>query len=316
MRLTRNMMMAAMLATGAAASATSDTLTLMSYNIHVGIPMGKKFGEYTVTESDLSNIADVITTAAAADVVGMQEVDCEYGLLLPPEKRRTSTMNEPRILAHMTGMHYVFGSAQDDIKYPSDNAGYVEWGTPDHWKNNGMPHGEVGNCLLSRLPMREPPRNISLPRHPEKERRAALRAELLQPDGSMFQPPIIVYGTHFQHDRTESRVDQMKALVTEAASDSNFLVFIIGDLNSVAGSSTETVVLNIAKDRGFVDLHEQYARAHSRVPENTFPADAPDSRIDYVLCNRPVEVLEARVIPTLASDHLPLMVRVRLPGAR
>jgi endonuclease/exonuclease/phosphatase family metal-dependent hydrolase len=153
---------AALVVTRFAAADDANTLTLMTFNIRVGIPTGHGFGKYIVTEDDLRRIADVITSAGA-DVVGMQEVDCEFGLTLPPQRRRSSAMNEPRLLAHFCSMHYAFGSALDDIKYPSDNAEYVEWGTPEQWTNNGGRHGEVGNCILLRSGMAGKPANLALP---------------------------------------------------------------------------------------------------------------------------------------------------------
>jgi endonuclease/exonuclease/phosphatase family metal-dependent hydrolase len=45
--------------------------------------------------------------------------------------------------------------------------------------------------------------------------------------------------------------------------------------------------------------------------EELFLPDPPRRRIDYILCNQPVRVTDARVINTLVSDHLPLLVAVQ-----
>lgn len=295
------------------------TLTLMTYNIHVGIPMGHDYGKYTVTEADLRNISDVITSSGA-DVIAMQEVDCEFGLTLAPAKRRTFMLNEPRMLAAQTDMHYAFGSAQDDYKYPSDNAEYVEWGTANHWFNNGGRHGEVGNALLSRHRL-APPDNIALPYHAGKERRACLRTSI-STDGQFAKyPPIVFYATHLQHDNAHSRAEQMLMILRRARLEKpDSLVFILGDLNHTARDSlraqeetTAPDLLEMAATHGFHDLAQLYAESSGTSAGMTYPADKPVARIDFILCNRRLNVLESDVIDTIASDHLPVVITVQLP---
>lgn len=71
-------------------------LTVMSYNIHVGVGMDKR--------QDLARIADVIKRSRA-DVVGLQEVD--RGV------RRTGRVDEIAELARLTGMDYAFAHNLD-----------------------------------------------------------------------------------------------------------------------------------------------------------------------------------------------------------
>jgi len=262
---------------------------------------------------ELDAQADALTSAGAA-LVGLQEVDCEFGPLFLPRRQRTSLLNMPRLLAARLNMNYVFGSAQDDIRYPSDNAGYVEWGAPDKWTNNGQPHGEVGNALLTSLDLLTTPTNLALPRREGKERRACIRAELRLPNGGAA----VVYAAHLQHDSAESRSEQMSAILDAAAKDAECLVFIMGDLNHdfvqrKYDASPTADPLTQAISRGFSDLHDEYARSRGLPCEGTFPSDKPDRRIDYILANRPLQVLAASTIQTTASDHLPLVVEVELP---
>lgn len=44
----------------------------------------------------------------------------------------------------------------------------------------------------------------------------------------------------------------------------------------------------------------------------TSPADAPQETIDYVFVSPDISVLSAEIIPSLASDHLPVVARIRL----
>ncbi|MFA5858503.1 MAG: endonuclease/exonuclease/phosphatase family protein [Elusimicrobiota bacterium] len=48
---------------------------------------------------------------------------------------------------------------------------------------------------------------------------------------------------------------------------------------------------------------------------STFPADKSDIRIDYVLISPELYkgITEKRVVPSLLSDHLPLIVKIRIP---
>ncbi len=289
------------------------TLNIVTYNIRVGIPMARK--EWKSSEPDLHNTAAVLAPLKP-DLVALQEVDCEYGATLAPEKRRTQAMHQPRLLARLLGMRYAFGSTMDDIRYPSDNAGYVEWGEGQSGDDNGAPHGEVGNCVLSRLPFRTPPENLALPRPEDEERRAALRVEILQADGSLFPSPVIVYATHLQHTREESRIAQMRAIVERAARESTAsIVFIMGDMNASPGdaATSGSAVFDAAFQNGYHDLAADYAAAAGTVPRPTFPADHPKERIDIVLCNRRLKVLSVQVPAALASDHRPVFMSVEIP---
>ncbi len=80
----------------AAASRGRVRLTVMSYNIHVGVGMDKKL--------DLKRIADVIKLHGC-DLVGLQEVD--RGV------ERTGRVDEIKELARLTGMDYAFAHNLD-----------------------------------------------------------------------------------------------------------------------------------------------------------------------------------------------------------
>src|SRR5687767_2246313 len=80
----------------ASPTAAKRTLSVMTYNIHVGVGMDKKL--------DLQLIADVIN-AASPDLVGLQEVD--RGV------KRTEGKDEIAELAAMTRMHFAFAPNLD-----------------------------------------------------------------------------------------------------------------------------------------------------------------------------------------------------------
>lgn len=45
---------------------------------------------------------------------------------------------------------------------------------------------------------------------------------------------------------------------------------------------------------------------------NTYPADNPMKRIDYILTSEDIETVATEVINTLASDHLPITAAILL----
>ncbi len=298
--------LAAWLCLPALASAT-DSLTLMTYNIHAGFPMGRSSASGSVGMTELTETAKTIA-AGRPDIVALQEVHCEFAAGAPP-RQRTSALNQARELARSSRMHYCFGSTLDDETSYPENTSYVEWGMESDGSllasDNGTSHGEFGNALLSRLPFETPPENIPLPLEKGHERRACLRAKL-------SGLPVAIYATHFQHTDARARIDQMAAILDRAEREtSGTVTFILGDLNS-ADDSPKEGVLALAERRGFHDLHGRFAATQGNRPDRTFPADAPDRRIDYILCNRPLPVEDAWVLRSLASDHLPVVVRVRL----
>jgi endonuclease/exonuclease/phosphatase family metal-dependent hydrolase len=130
----------------------------------------------------------------------------------------------------------------------------------------------------------------------------------------------LVYNTHLQHNHAGSRNEQVAAVLKHASTEVEAIVFVIGDMNYAAvpdtadDDSTGPDLLQIVREHGFHDLHAGFAKKRGKQAENTFPAENPDRRIDYIFCNRPLEVVDAYVVNTLVSDHLPLVVTVRLPA--
>jgi endonuclease/exonuclease/phosphatase family metal-dependent hydrolase len=289
-----------------AASASSSTLSLLTYNIHTAVPMGYKGNDYKAGERDLHNLADVITSAGA-DLVALQEVHCEFAQFCP-ERQRTSALNQARLLGGFTGLDYCFASAIDDTSGFPGNTSYLEWGTGERWTNNGATHGEYGNTVLSRFCLAGTPQSFALPKgKADEEQRVCLRVELDSKSTSGVS--VVLYATHLQHTSEASRLLQIAEILRRAGAEpKDKLVFLMGDMNH-DGNGPDQRFLDRVKEHGFFDL---YAGCVAQ-PPSTCPADTPTWRIDYVFASRPLKVSEARVIDTLASDHRPVLVRVELP---
>jgi endonuclease/exonuclease/phosphatase family metal-dependent hydrolase len=144
--------------------------------------------------------------------------------------------------------------------------------------------GKYGNAVLSAVPAQR--RAVhSLPG--EGEPRAALEVEL-----ELEGRPVVLFCTHFGLSEAARR-DQATALA-ERVSRAGAPVVVVGDLN--AGPEAPELQLLLAA-----------GLRHAAPPvEPTFPSDEPRHRIDYILLSPELRCEQSRVIPTTASDHLPI----------
>ncbi|MGQ0466019.1 MAG: endonuclease/exonuclease/phosphatase family protein [Sporichthyaceae bacterium] len=141
-----------------------------------------------------------------------------------------------------------------------------------------------------------------LPGSPRRHRRG-LALAVLEVGGAR----VLIGGTHLSLDSTE-REQQAREAVRRAELLGVDHVVLCADVNDVPGSPTWHV------------LSEALLDAHAVAPVGgtlTFPAVAPNRRIDAVFVSKNVEVLGAGVPsglanPGAASDHLPVVADLRL----
>ncbi len=244
---------------GEPAEAAPQRLRVLSYNIHHGEGMDGKL--------DLERIARVIKDADA-DLVALQEVD--KGV------KRTDGIDEPAVLAELTGMHAVFE------------------------KNIDFQGGEYGNAVLSRLPV-EQYKNHPLPRSNPTEQRGVLEVHI-----SVAGRPIVFYATHFDYHGDDGERLASAGLLRGLLEDADTQTAIVaGDLNALPDSPTMKLIREF-----LTDTHNpQAGEGH------TYPADQPDRRIDYILHTPAagLKSLECRVTDEpAASDHRPLLTVFQL----
>lgn len=167
-------------------------LTVMTYNIH--------HGEGADGTIDLGRIARVIT-AAAADLVALQEVDVRT--------QRAGSADQAHELARLTRMHVVFGRT---IPYQG---------------------GLYGNAVLSRWPVNGFV-NHPLPFTPGREKRGILDAEIEYPGLAAFR----FLATHFDITAADRRgaAARLGEILTERPSGPPMI--LAGDLNDVPGSES------------------------------------------------------------------------------
>jgi endonuclease/exonuclease/phosphatase family metal-dependent hydrolase len=166
-------------------------------------------------------------------------------------------------------------------------------------RNIDLQGGEYGNALLSRFPI------------------VSIRNQLLDPVGGGEQRGVLdtvvdvagqhvrVLTTHFDHRPDSAQrprsAEELRTLVTEQPAGP---VVLLGDFNDVPGSGAHQVLTQVVVDAWAVV---------GQGDGGTVPADNPRRRIDWVLL-RGLTPIDAAVIRTDASDHLPLVVAASLPS--
>lgn len=173
------------------------------------------------------------------------------------------------------------------------------------WFGGAMPFqgGEYGQVLLSRWPL-EAPRVLRLPGTTGREPRIAVVARVRVPGAGWVRWA----GCHLDASRgDEDRWEQVAALDRVLGAGAEPLL-LAGDFNDVPESRS---MRRLAGEEGrWDDLAGAWAAP-------TIPAEAPRSRIDYVLGTPRGrwEAVASGVLPeAVASDHRPLWVDVRWRG--
>lgn len=222
---------------------------------------------------NLERAADLIRRREA-DLVLLQEVD--------RETERAGGVDQTDWLARATGLHGAFGGT--------------------------MPFqgGEYGLAVLSRWPIaaRE---LVPLPAPPAGERpgdgyepRGVLRVTLTTPRGELH-----VLNTHLDASpRDVHRRREISAVLelAERLRAGGSPVLLGGDLNAPPDSR----VIDDLRRAGWTDAW----RACGQGEGSTFPADAPERRIDYLFLPPELSCRGSEVLKTRLSDHRPLWVRV------
>lgn len=202
------------------------------------------------------------------DVIGLQEVDRHFS-------ERSAFRDQAADLARMLEMNHCFGANLDS---PSE--------TP------GQPRSQYGTAILSPHPL-ENCHNTLLPQQGEDEQRGLLGATV-ERGGQRFH----IYTTHLQHDSEAARQQQADAIVAELEKPATRTI-LMGDLNATPKSAEITTLTT--------HLQDSWIGA-GRGSGATYPAEAPDSRIDYVLASGDLRAIQAEVIKTQTSDHRPVLV--------
>lgn len=232
-------------------------------------------GKDAEQQPNLERVAELIRSARA-DLVLLQEVD--------RRTQRASGEDHLARLGELTGLHTAFGKSLD------------------------YQGGDYGIAILSRFPL-DSIRLVLLPVQPPQERsgtyepRVGLHVIVRAPVRSFH-----VVNTHLdpaaQATYRHQELIILLAHMQRSVPPGTPLIFG-GDLNA----RPETPDIG-ALAFGFTDA---WGRCGGGGPGFTFPAHAPDRRIDYLLL-RGVRCRTAEVLETRASDHRPLLITIQLEG--
>ncbi|MER7248352.1 glycoside hydrolase family 3 N-terminal domain-containing protein [Kribbella sp. NPDC000426] len=246
-------------------------LTVASYNIHAGA------GEDNVF--DLDRTAQALK-ALDADVIGLQEVDVHWDA----RSQWLDTLSE---LATKLGMHSAFAPIYD-FDPPAA----------------GQPRRQYGVGLLSRFPL------IRTENHPitrlstqDPNPVPAPAPGFLEAELEIRGRRVHVYCTHLDY-RADPAVRQLQVADTLrilAQDRKKDLQVLVGDFNAEA-DAPELAGL-------WTRLRDSWTAAGSTVGgPNTYPAVAPNKRIDFVTVGTSLNVLRAEVpAQQAASDHRPMI---------
>lgn len=225
-------------------------------------------------EDNLERVAQLVRDTRA-DIVLLQEVDVGT--------RRSGNVDQPARLRELTGYHAAFGKTLD------------------------FQGGQYGIAVLSRWPV-DSSATTALPIDPPQlrsgvsyEPRGAQRVYISSPHG-----PLVVLNTHLDASRDDRyRLQEIRTIVAlAAASRQHGHLLVGGDFNSEPGSAVQDSLAAAA-------LRDAWLLCGSG-DGFTFPADSGVKRIDYLYLEPGMSCERAEVLRTAASDHSPLLVRVRL----
>jgi endonuclease/exonuclease/phosphatase family metal-dependent hydrolase len=231
---------------------------------------------------DLSRIADVIRSEAP-DVVALQEVDVHWSA-------RSGFADQANELAGALGMEARFGAI---YRLPSDSA--------------ATPPRQYGLAFLTRRPIRGF-RNHSIPRLStvEPETDPLPRPGFLELIIDVQGADVRVFNTHLDY-RADPRVRRMQvSAMLDIIGEHATPTILTGDLNAPPDADELQPL--------FTRFRDAWTAVDDAGP--TYPAHAPLRRIDYVLVSDEFRVRDARVIPSVASDHRPVVADLQLARTR
>jgi endonuclease/exonuclease/phosphatase family metal-dependent hydrolase len=225
---------------------------------------------------NIARVAEVVR-GSGADLVLLQEVD--------RNTQRSGGVDQPATLSRLTSFPAAFGKTLD------------------------YQGGDYGIAILSRWPI-VTETLVRLPVEPPQDRsgryepRGALRVSIASPWGTMA-----VVNTHIDasgDDRWRRQEIRTVIAIADSIRSRGTLLLVGGDFNS----TPESAVQQTARAAGLRDAWMECGAG----PALTYPADSAVKRIDYLYLSGTTRCDHAEVLSSQASDHRPVLVRVRPRG--
>jgi endonuclease/exonuclease/phosphatase family metal-dependent hydrolase len=301
--------------------APPEVLTVVSWNIAWGYGWGSEgSGKARPRDHFDASIAQMgaVLKSVGADLVLLQEVD--FG------SRRSHHQDQARLLAQAAGLPHL-------ARAESWTAPWVPFPYWPPSEQFGTMHS--GGAILSRFPIER--HEVELLEKPAENpawyNLFYLFRYLESAEVRIGDRTLKVLNTHLEAFKQDNRVLQAK--LTRARLEAAMGPYVIygGDLNSVPPEAPykkgypdepETnhesdPTISLFRDLpGLIDTIG--SSTISARPEDfyTFPAHAPNRKLDHLFVGTGFEIVEARVLKEAGphSDHLPLLLRVRFRPAQ
>lgn len=151
--------------------------------------------------------------------------------------------------------------------------------------------GQAGNALLSRFPIL---RSESIPLTSFGEQRVALKIST-----HIGSAEVVIISTHLGLSPDE-RIIQIKELM-DLIEKEETPVILIGDFNALPESQEVKIVANRLSDV-----------MQGNSSQATFPSVNPNARIDYIFISENCVIINANIIGSEASDHLPVFAALEV----
>jgi endonuclease/exonuclease/phosphatase family metal-dependent hydrolase len=266
-------------------------------------------------ERALTRIGEVVGEIAA-DVALLQEVD--FG------STRSHGIEEAEAIARTAGLPYV----AEALSWRSAWVPYPYWPPREHFGRM-----RSGGAILSRHPIHA--HRVELLPKPSANPfwynffylfRYLQRAEI-----ELADRRLLVFNTHLEAFDEANRIEharRCKAIVEALLVPETVFA---GDLNSVPPESPkkshypdeasnlthherDRTIEIVRSIRGLSDVISKEAFAANQAAYFTFPAHAPNRKLDYLFTGDALEVADARVVSEAGdvSDHLPLVAKLKL----
>jgi len=292
---------------------TANKLVVLTWNIAFAYGYGSGTTDYAPRTAEemadrLKSIGEAVRDSGA-DVVLLQEIDFDSA--------RSHYTDQLEELSRITGLRYA-------ARAVSWKAGYVPWPTWSPRRHFGAISS--GGAVLSRYPITA--NRVTL--HPKPGRYSWLHDAFYLFRYSQYvqlqwgDRNVAVLNNHLEGFDAVNRAEQARALsdLVPALAEANSLVIVGGDLNTLPSGAAVQHAFPDEPDadlggdetmgelRGMPGLTEVVSMESYLKDERaffTFPAHAPNRRIDYLFVSDGASIESARVLPVgELSDHLPV----------
>ncbi len=246
-----------------------------------------------------------------ADIVFLQEIDFSSS--------RSASINQAEYLAKRAGYPYVAEAVSWD-------ANYIPF---PYWPlNRNFGRMLSGGAILSRYPLTN--HEVTLLDKPSSSpwwyNLFYLHRYFQKVSVAIGNKKFSVLNLHLEAFDKENRMNQIKELVQKIKTEN--IDFVAGDFNMLPTSAVKRSKFfnddDYENDQSFELMLE--SGLLEVVPEEiyvkdeslffTFPAWAPDRRLDYIFYKTGLKMMKAEVLPQAFSDHLPLRASFQIDSPR